>query len=109
MGELIDLSKVDQHIFSISYSVLFYYLILFVSLSQHLTEALAHPGWQDTMKEEMVALEQNHTFVSLQPQKRAIGRKWLFANKMNPDASVSRMKARLVANGYAQTQGVDYS
>ena len=29
--------------------------------------------------------------------------------KVNPDGSVARLKGQLVAKGYAQTYGVDYS
>ena len=33
----------------------------------------------------------------------------MFAVKFNPDGFVARLKACLVAKGYAQTYGVDYS
>ena len=42
-------------------------------------------------------------------EKKAIGCRWVFAMKVNPDGSVARSKARLVVEGYAQTYGVDYS
>lgn len=59
----------------------------------------------------MQALEANHTWnlVTLPPEKRAIGYKWVFAIKVNPDGSIARLKARLVAKGYAQTYGIDYT
>ena len=33
----------------------------------------------------------------------------MFAVKFNPDGFVARLKTHLVAKGYAQTYGIDYS
>ncbi|RVW93300.1 Retrovirus-related Pol polyprotein from transposon RE1 [Vitis vinifera] len=76
-----------------------------------LGKALNHPGWKNAMLEEIYALEDNHTWklVDLPQGKKVVGCKWVFAVKVNPDGSVARLKARLVARGYAQTYGVDYS
>jgi len=41
--------------------------------------------------------------------KSAIGSRWVFKIKKNPDGSVDRYKGRLVAKGYAQKHGVDYT
>lgn len=38
-----------------------------------------------------------------------MGSKWAYKVKKNPDGSVSRFKAHLVAQGYSQEHGVDYS
>ena len=40
--------------------------------------------------------------------KKAIGCRWMFVVKFNPDGSVARLKACLVAKCYAQTYDVDY-
>lgn len=56
---------------------------------------------QSNMEEEMVALEDNHTweFVSLPDGKSVIGCKWVYVVKINPDGFVARLKARLVSRG----------
>ena len=63
------------------------------------------------MMDEMQALDNNGTWnlVPFPTGKKAIGCRWVFAVKFNPDESVARLKAYLVAKGYAQTYGVDYS
>jgi hypothetical protein len=37
-----------------------------------------------------------------------IGTKWVFKNKQSEDGLVVRNKARLVAQGYCQKEGIDY-
>ena len=37
-----------------------------------------------------------------------IGIKWVFRNKMNEEGVVTRNKARLVAQGYSQEEGIDF-
>ena len=59
----------------------------------------------------MQALDDNGTWnlVQLPVGKKVIGCRWIFAVKVNLDGSVARLKARLVANEYAQTYDVKYS
>ena len=59
----------------------------------------------------MRALDDNSTWdlVPLLTRKKAIGYCWVFAVMFNPDGSVARLKACLVAKGYAQTYDVNYS
>ena len=63
------------------------------------------------MIEKMDALNDNDTWdlVQLPAGKKAIGCRWVFTVKVNPDGLVARLKARLVAKGHAHTYGVDYS
>ena len=59
----------------------------------------------------MQALDDNGTWdlVPLLNGKKAIGCRWVFAVKFNPDGSIARLKAHRVDKGYAQTYGVDCS
>jgi hypothetical protein len=65
------------------------------------------PKWREAMIEELNALERNKTWelVHLPAGKRAIGCKWIYTVKQNPEGKIERYKARLVARGYSQTYG----
>ncbi|GJU60828.1 uncharacterized mitochondrial protein-like protein [Tanacetum coccineum] len=53
-------------------------------------------------------LQEVWTLVDLPNGKRAIGSKWVFRNKKDERGIVIRNKARLVAQGYTQEEGIDY-
>ncbi|GJT80197.1 retrovirus-related pol polyprotein from transposon TNT 1-94 [Tanacetum coccineum] len=48
------------------------------------------------------------TLVDLPNGKRAIGTKWVYINKKDERGIVIKNKARLVAQGYTQEEGIDY-
>lgn len=64
--------------------------------------ALAIPHWQQAMQSEYDALISNGTWtiVDLPPGRQAIGCKWVFRVKENPDRTINKYKARLVARGF---------
>ncbi|GJR81373.1 putative ribonuclease H-like domain-containing protein [Tanacetum coccineum] len=62
------------------------------------------------MKEELLQfkLQQVWTLVDLPNGKRAIGTKWVYMNKKDERGIVIRNKARLVAQGHTQVEGINY-
>ncbi|GJW77026.1 putative ribonuclease H-like domain-containing protein [Tanacetum coccineum] len=72
--------------------------------------ALKDPSWIEAMQEELLQfkLQEVWTLVDLPNRKRAIGTKWVFRNKKDEMGIVIRNKARLVAQGYTQEEGIDY-
>ncbi|GKA99874.1 copia protein, partial [Tanacetum coccineum] len=62
------------------------------------------------MQEELLQfkLQEVWTLVDLPNGKRAISTKWVFRNKKDKRGIVIKNKARLVAQGYTQEEGIDY-
>lgn len=58
----------------------------------------------------MRSIHENATWklTSLPGGHRAIGLKWFFKLKKDPTGNIVKYRARLVAKGYAQQQGVDF-
>ncbi|GKB88288.1 retrovirus-related pol polyprotein from transposon TNT 1-94 [Tanacetum coccineum] len=73
-------------------------------------EAVKHPRWVDAMQEELNQFYRNKvwTLVPLPYEKIAIGSKCVFRNKKDELGAVIRNKARLVAQGFSQEEGIDY-
>ena len=61
--------------------------------------------------QEFVSLIENGTFqpVRLPADRKAIGCRWVFKLKRKADGSVNRYKARLIAKGYSQHPGLEFS
>ncbi|XP_035227835.1 uncharacterized mitochondrial protein AtMg00820-like [Stegodyphus dumicola] len=78
-----------------------------------LEEALTSPDaekWKLAMEEELENLKRNETWdIVPRPEGRKVVKcKWVFKRKLNKDGQVERYKARLVARGYTQVEGIDY-
>ena len=73
-------------------------------------EALKQQVWLQAMKEELDAIKRNKTWKlsELPKGKKAISVRWVFKQKLKPDGSIGKYKARLVARGFLQKPGLDY-
>ncbi|GJT10472.1 retrovirus-related pol polyprotein from transposon TNT 1-94 [Tanacetum coccineum] len=77
---------------------------------KNVNEALTDDSWIVAMQEELNQFIANDVW-ELVPQPRnmtIIGTKWVFRNKLDENGIVSQNKARLVAQGYNQQEGIDY-
>ncbi|GJR63855.1 putative ribonuclease H-like domain-containing protein [Tanacetum coccineum] len=72
--------------------------------------ALADESWVEAMQEELLQFKLQEVWVlcDLPEGKRVIGTKWVFRNKRDERGTIIKNKARLVAQGYRQEEGVDY-
>ncbi|GJR77692.1 putative ribonuclease H-like domain-containing protein [Tanacetum coccineum] len=73
-------------------------------------QALNDPAWVEAMQEEMQQFINQKVWqlVPLPDGKIAIGTKWILKNKRDARGIVVRNKARLVAQGHRQEEGIDY-
>jgi len=63
------------------------------------------------MQEELNQFQRNNVWdlVPKPEHKNIIGTKWVVRNKLNEQREVVRNKDRLVAQGYSQQEGIDYT
>ncbi|KAJ9543921.1 hypothetical protein OSB04_023628 [Centaurea solstitialis] len=73
-------------------------------------DAMKDPSWIEAMQEELLQFVLQHVWdlVDLPRGHRVIGTKWIFINKTDERGIVIKNKARLVAQGYTQEEGIDY-
>ncbi|MCH80525.1 copia-type polyprotein [Trifolium medium] len=90
---------------------LVHFALLADSEPVNFNEALQMNVWKNAMIEELNSIEKNQTWKLVKPPDnvRTIDLKWVFKTKLNLDGSVSKYKARLVARGFLQKEGIDYS
>ncbi|GJV17971.1 retrovirus-related pol polyprotein from transposon TNT 1-94 [Tanacetum coccineum] len=76
---------------------------------KNVNEALGDESWIVALQEELNQFVANDIWELVpQPSNMTItGTKWIFRNKLDENGVLSRNKARLVAQGYNQQEGVD--
>ncbi|GJR53340.1 putative ribonuclease H-like domain-containing protein [Tanacetum coccineum] len=75
-----------------------------------ISEALTDESWVEAMQEELLQfkLQEVWVLVDLPAGMKVIGTRWVFRNKRDERGVVVRNKARLVAQGHRQEEGIDY-
>jgi hypothetical protein len=78
--------------------------------SKKIEESLKDADWVNAMHEELNNFIRNQVWELVERPKNhnVIRTKWVFRNKQNQDGIVVRNKARLVAQGYTQVEGLDF-
>ncbi|GJS16592.1 putative ribonuclease H-like domain-containing protein [Tanacetum coccineum] len=82
-----------------------------ISIEQgKINRSLEDESWVEAMQEETVQfkLQQVWVLVDLPHGAKVIGTKWVYRNKKDERGVVVRNKARLVAQGHRQEEGIDY-
>ena len=85
-----------------------------IPIPQSYNEAVSDPEygphWQEAIEAEIQSLTANKTWIEeIRPKGcNEVSTKWVFTVKTNPDGSIERFKARLVARGFSQVHGEDY-
>ncbi|GKB05596.1 retrovirus-related pol polyprotein from transposon TNT 1-94 [Tanacetum coccineum] len=77
---------------------------------KNVNEALKDESWVTAMQEELNQFITNDVWelVPNPMDMTIIGTKWVYRNKLDENGVVTRKKARLVAQGYNQQEGINY-
>ncbi|KAK1662591.1 hypothetical protein QYE76_050750 [Lolium multiflorum] len=74
-------------------------------------EALEDSDWVEAMHEELNNFKRNKVWTLVEKPKECrnvVGTKWIFKNKQDEFGNIVRNKARLVAQGFSQVEGIDF-
>eukprot|EP00253_Pinus_taeda_P022820 PITA_22820 len=84
-------------------------LVVQVGQPSSFQEVVQHQVWIDAMVEYNSIMVNDVWEVVPRPQDMSVvGSKWIYKMKYAADNSVEKYKARFVAKGYAQKEGIDY-
>nr|GFC84308.1 hypothetical protein [Tanacetum cinerariifolium] len=77
---------------------------------KRVSDALQDLSWVEAMQEKLLQfkIQKVWTLVDCPKGVRPIGTKWVLKNKKDKKGIVIRNKARLVAQGHTQEEGIDY-
>nr|GEX01300.1 hypothetical protein [Tanacetum cinerariifolium] len=77
---------------------------------KNIFDALTDPSWVEAMQEELLQFKIQNVWILVDCPKevRPIGTKWVLKNKKDERGIVIRNKARIVAQGYTQEEGINY-
>eukprot|EP00253_Pinus_taeda_P013227 PITA_13227 len=77
---------------------------------QTYSEAKGTSEWEQVMDAEFQSLQKNHTWIlsDLPEGKNPISCKCVYKVKYKADGTLDKYKARLVARGFSQKEGIDY-
>lgn len=86
----------------------------FIAIPKTVNEAMNSPqanDWKDAMNLEMKSLVENETWelTNLPEKTKTVKCKWVFSTKTDEIGNILRFKARLVARGFTQEYGIDYT
>jgi hypothetical protein len=67
--------------------------------------------WLEAERKELQSLRDNHVFTEckLPPGRRTVRTKWIYKVKRDKNGNISKYKARLVAQGFTQIEGLDFN
>ena len=74
-------------------------------------EALEDYDWNESTHEELNNFKRHNVWDLVEKLKdclNVIGTKWIFKNKQDEHGNIVRNKARLVAQGFSQVEGIDF-
>jgi transposase InsO family protein len=78
---------------------------------QATTDPLLAAAWNAAMEAEYKSLLWNQAWelVPLPKGRKIVGSRWVYKVKLNADGTIERYKARVVAQGYTQVEGIDFT